>query len=49
MGSLSEGWRSLVAPMLGFHHIKSCCVRDTRSLLWELVTLWEKTGKRSIF
>jgi len=28
--------------MLAFHHIKSCCVRDTRSLLWELVTMWKR-------
>lgn len=41
-GSLSEARRRLVAPMLAFYHIKSCCVRDTRSLLWELVT----SGKR---
>lgn len=44
-GSLSEARRRLVAPILAFHHITSCCVRDTRSLLWELVTVEEKMGK----
>lgn len=41
-GSPIEARIRLVAPVLAFHHIKSCCVRDIRSRLWEFSNISEK-------